>query len=78
MSGLNEEQPKQESAQSDLLPDLIALMTKLVEQNSTLIEQANNREQLMLQIIEQNDTILDELIEQEDNQFESKSLDMDD
>lgn len=80
MSGLNKEPMKQEIEQSDLLPDLIALATKIVEQNSVLIEQSNTKEQMILRLIEQNDEILSELIEQQDGDEETGStfLDMDD
>lgn len=54
---------------TNLLPDLLALMTKIVEQNSQLIEQSANKEALILQLIEQNDELLAELSEQ--NQDES-------
>lgn len=80
MSGLNNEPTKQESEQSGLLPDLIALATKIVEQNNVLIEQSNAKEQMILRLIEQNDEILSELIEQQDVDEETGStfLDMDD
>lgn len=79
MSGLNKEPMKQEIAQSDLLPDLIALATKIVEQNNVLIEQSNAKEQTILRLIEQNDEILNELIEQQDDgETGSTFLDMDD
>lgn len=80
MSGLNKEPMKQEIAQSDLLPSLITLVIKLVEQNSVLIEQSNAKEQTILRLIEQNDEILNELIEQQDDDEETGStfLDMDD
>ncbi|MFK3867637.1 hypothetical protein ACI2IV_04040 [Psychrobacter faecalis] len=61
---------KQENAQKNLLPDLIALMSKMIEQNSLLIEQAAAKEQYILQLIDQNNEILSELAEQyqdEDN-----------
>ena len=61
---------KQENAQKSLLPDLIALMMKMIEQNSLLIEQAAAKEQYILQLIDQNNEILSELAEQyqdEDN-----------
>jgi len=61
---------KQENAQKNLLPDLIALMSKMIEQNSLLIEQAATKEQYILQLIDQNNEILSELVEQyqdEDN-----------
>lgn len=61
---------KQENAQKNLLPDLIALMSKMIEQNSLLIEQAAAKEQYILQLIHQNNEILSELAEQyqdEDN-----------
>lgn len=61
---------KQENAQKSLLPDLIALMSKMIEQNSLLIEQAATKEQYILQLIDQNKEILSELAEQyqdEDN-----------
>ncbi len=80
MSGLNNEPMKPDSEQSSLLPDLIALATKIVEQNSVLIEQSNAKEQTILRLIEQNDEILSELIEQQDDDEETGStfLDMDD
>lgn len=61
---------EQENAQKSLLPDLIALMSKMIEQNSLLIEQAAAKEQYILQLIDQNNEILSELAEQyqdEDN-----------
>ena len=61
---------KQENAQKSLLPDLIALMSKMIEQNSLLKEQAATKEQYILQLIDQNNEILSELAEQyqdEDN-----------
>lgn len=61
---------KQENAQKNLLPDLISLMSKMIEQNSLLIEQAATKEQYILQLIDQNNEILSELAEQyqdEDN-----------
>ncbi len=61
---------KEENAQKSLLPDLIALMSKMIEQNSLLIEQAATKEQYILQLIDQNNEILSELAEQyqdEDN-----------
>jgi len=80
VSGLNNEPMKPDSEQSSLLPDLIALATKIVEQNSVLIEQSNAKEQTILRLIEQNDEILSELIEQQDDDEETGStfLDMDD
>lgn len=39
-------------------PNLIKLMTRMVEQNNLLIEQAEAREQYLLQIIEQNNELL--------------------
>lgn len=81
MSGLNKEPMKPEIEQSDLLSSLIALATKIVEQNNVLIEQSNAKEQTILRLIEQNDEILSELIEQQDDddgETGSKFLDMDD
>ena len=78
MSGLNEDLMKQEIAQSGSLPNLIALATKIVEQNNVLIEQSNAKEQMILRLIEQNDEILSELIEQQDDEAGSTFLDMDD
>ncbi|MGM8871550.1 hypothetical protein ACS8E3_07665 [Psychrobacter sp. 2Y5] len=52
-------------------------MTKIVEQNTILIQQASEREALIMQLIEQNDEILSELIDQEDDETGSQFLDMD-
>ena len=76
MSGLNSEQTKQKSDIESLLPSLISLITKIVEQNNVLIEQSAAKEQMILQLIEQNDTILNELIDQEDGDDGSTFLDM--
>ena len=76
MSGLNSEQTKQSSELEPSSPGLIQLMTKLVEQNTMLIQQASDREALIIQLIEQNDEILSELIDQEDD-HDPTYLDMD-
>lgn len=60
--------------QTNSLPDLLALMTKLVEQNSQLIEQSASKESLILQLIEQNDEILSELAEQNQDEGDDKHL----
>ncbi|MGO2278033.1 hypothetical protein [Psychrobacter sp. AOP7-C1-14] len=70
MSGLNEEPMKQEIAQSDSLPSLIALVTKLVEQNNVLIQQSSEKEKIILRLLDQHDEILNQLVEQEDDDDE--------
>ena len=75
MSGLNSEQTKQSNELESSLPGLIQLMTKLVEQNSILIEQAAAKEQILLQLIEQHDELLSELVDQEDGDTDSTFLD---
>lgn len=67
MSGLNKEQKKQSEELSCSCKDLVVLITKMVEQNTMLIQQASDREALIIQLIEQNDEILSELIDQEDD-----------
>lgn len=59
---------RQDRVYSSLSSDLIALMTKIIEQNNTLIEQSAAREQVIMQLIEQNDAILNELVEQDDDE----------
>lgn len=76
MSGLNSEQTKQSSELESSLPGLIQLMTKLVEQNSILIEQSAAKEQIFLQLIEQHDELLSELVDQEDDDTGSTFLDV--
>lgn len=56
---------RQDRVYSSLSSDLIALMTKIIEQNNTLIEQSAAKDNLIMQLIEQNDAILNELVEQE-------------
>ena len=70
MSGLNEEPMKPDSAQNDSLLSLIALVTKLVEQNSVLIQQSSEKEKIILRLLDQHDEILNELIEQQDDDDE--------
>ncbi|MGM8883294.1 hypothetical protein [Psychrobacter sp. 2Y5] len=77
MSGLKTELVKQSEEPSCSCKDLAALMTKIVEQNTILIQQASEREALIMQLIEQNDEILSELIDQEDDETGSQFLDMD-
>ena len=73
MSGLNEEPMKPDSEQNDSLPSLIKLMTKLVEQNSVLIQQSSEKEQMILRLLDQHDEILNELVEQQDDDDETRS-----
>ena len=49
---------KQSEELASYLPDLLKMMTRMVEQNNLLIEQAEAREQYLLQIIEQNNELL--------------------
>ena len=73
MSGLNNEPMKPENEQSSLLPSLITLVTKLVEQNNVLIQQSNEKEQIILRLLDQHDEILNELVEQQDDDDEMGS-----
>ena len=59
---------RQDRVYSSLSSDLIALMTRVIEQNNTLIEQSAAKDNLIMQLIEQNDAILNELVEQEDDE----------
>lgn len=51
---------KQSEELTSCLPDLLKMMTRMIEQNNLLIEQAEAREQYLLQIIEQNNELLAE------------------
>ena len=51
---------KPEEELTSYLPDLLKMMTRMIEQNNLLIEQAEAREQYLLQIIEQNNELLAE------------------
>lgn len=80
MSTSKTEQQKPRDEQSNLLPNLITLVTKLVEQNNVLIEQSAEKERVILRLLDQHDEILSELIEQQDDDEPTGStfLDMDD
>jgi len=54
----------QNNEQSCCCKDLLPLLTKIVEQNSTLIEQSAAKEQIIMQLVEQIDGSLAELSEQ--------------
>ena len=56
---------RQDRVYSSLSSDLIGLMTTIIEQNNTLIEQSAAKDNLIMQLIEQNDAILNELVEQD-------------
>lgn len=77
MSTSKTEQPKLPVEPKSSSPDLVALMTKVVEQNSLLIELLEAKEQTILRLIEQNDEILNELIEQQDGDDEQGSTYLD-
>lgn len=70
MSGLKKEPMKQEIEQSDLLPSLITLVTKLVEQNNVLIQQSSEKEKIILRLLDQHDEILNQLVDQQDDDDE--------
>lgn len=70
MSGLNEEPMKPDSEQNDSLLSLIALVTKLVEQNNVLIHQSSEKEKIILRLLDQHDEILNELVDQQDDDDE--------
>ena len=59
---------RQDRVYSSLSSDLIGLMTTIIEQNNTLIEQSAAKDNLIMQLIEQNDAILNELVEQDDDE----------
>ncbi|WP_372810078.1 hypothetical protein [Pseudoalteromonas nigrifaciens] len=77
MSGLNEEPMKPDSEQNDSLLSLIALVTKLVEQNSVLIQQSSEKEKIILRLLDQHDEILNELVEQQDDDEQTGSTFLD-
>ncbi|WP_291349433.1 MULTISPECIES: hypothetical protein [unclassified Acinetobacter] len=68
MSEQKKEQPKQSTALEELL-------TKIVEQNTTLIQQIANKDQIILAALEQNNELLLQLSEQESEQPRSRTLD---
>ena len=70
MSGLNEEPMKPAGEQNDSLLSLIALVTKLVEQNNVLIQQSSEKEKIILRLLDQHDEILNELVDQQDDDDE--------
>jgi aminopeptidase C len=77
VSGLNEEPMKPDSEQNDSLLSLIALVTKLVEQNSVLIQQSSEKEKIILRLLDQHDEILNELVEQQDDDEQTGSTFLD-
>ncbi len=78
MSGLKTEPVKQSEEQSCSCKDLIALMTKVVEQNTILIQQIDISNQNTAELIDQNNELINELVEQEDDaDAGSTFLDMD-
>lgn len=68
MSEQENEQPKQSTALEELL-------TKIVEQNTTLIQQIANKDQIILAVLEQNSELLMQLSEQEEDRPRSRTLD---
>ena len=78
MSGLKKEPVKPSEELSCSCKDLIALMTRLVEQNSILIQQIDISNQNTAELIDQNNDLINELVEQEDEaDAGSTFLDMD-
>lgn len=68
MNEQKKEQPKQTTALEELL-------TKIVEQNTTLIQQIANKDQIILAALEQNNELLMQLTEQEEDRPRSRTLD---
>ena len=68
MSEQEKEQPKQSTVLEELL-------TKIVEQNTTLIQQIANKDQIILAALEQNNELLMQLTEQEEDRPRSRTLD---
>ncbi|WP_171498734.1 hypothetical protein [Acinetobacter sp. TUM15509] len=68
MSEQKKEQPKQSTALEELL-------TKIVEQNTTLIQQIANKDHIILTALEQNSELLLQLSEQEEEVPRSRTLD---
>ena len=68
MNEQKKEQPKQSTALEELL-------TKIVEQNTTLIQQIANKDQIILAVLEQNNELLMQLTEQEEERPRSRTLD---
>ncbi|WP_171525983.1 hypothetical protein [Acinetobacter sp. Tr-809] len=66
------EQKKEQLKQSTALEELL---TKIVEQNTTLIQQIANKDQIILAALEQNNELLLQLMEQELEQPRSRTLD---
>ena len=78
MSGLKTEPVKQSEEPNCSCKDLIALMTKVVEQNTILIQQIDISNQNTAELIDQNNELINELVEQEDDaDVGSTFLDMD-
>lgn len=55
---------KQNVEQSCCCKDLLPLLTKIVEQNNTLIELSANKEQIIMQLVEQIEVAMAEMSEQ--------------
>jgi len=68
VSGLKTEPVKQSEEPSCSCKDLIALMTKVVEQNTILIQQIDISNQNTAELIDQNNELINELVEQEDDE----------
>ncbi|HDS1307590.1 TPA: hypothetical protein QEK28_004525 [Stenotrophomonas maltophilia] len=68
MSEQKKEQPKQSTALEELL-------TKIVEQNTTLIQHIANKDQIILAALEQNNDLMLQLSEQEEERPRSRTLD---
>lgn len=66
-------EPKHE--QSLQLSELLALMQKIVEQNTTLIQQIANKDQIIMAALEQNNELLLQLSEQEEERPRSRTID---
>ncbi len=66
-------EPKHE--QSLQLSELLALMQKIVEQNTTLIQQIAHKDQIILAALEQNNELLLQLSEQEDEVPRPRTID---
>ena len=78
VNGSESKQTKQHSESSCCCKNLLTAISRLIEQNTTLIELIESKDQTVLTLIEQNAELIDQLAVEEDDDVEpSAYLDMD-
>ena len=77
MSGLESKKTKQQDDSTCCCKDLLNAISKLIEQNTTLIELIESKDQMVLTLVEQNAELIAQFTDEDEESDQSQYLDID-